>query len=52
MLICIEDYHLVLRSKDFDLSKQPLQPTSDLITELMRQTQGKVTDLEVVLVID
>lgn len=52
MLICIKSYYLILRNKDYDLSKQPLQASNDLVTELLRQTQGRATDLEVVLVID
>ena len=38
MLICIQSYHLVLRSKDFDLSKQNTREkhNGDLINELMR----------------
>ena len=51
MLICIQSYSIVLRNKDYDLTKQTLQP-SDLVTELLRQTYGRATDLEIVLVID
>jgi hypothetical protein len=52
MLICIQSYSMVLRNRDYDLTKQPLQPTTDLVAELLKQTQGRQTDLEVVLVID
>lgn len=52
MLICIQSYSMVLHNRDYDLTKQPLQPTTDLVAELLKQTHGRQTDLEVVLVID
>jgi hypothetical protein len=42
----------VLRNRDYDLTKQHLQPGNDLVAELLKQTQGRHTDLEVVLIID
>lgn len=51
MLICIQNYSLVLRNRDFDHTKSD-NTSTDIVTELLRQTQGKITDLEVVLVID